>query len=174
MIWISAISLIFLILIALSDFKNRQIPIAYLLGETIVSFCLGYSLIGVLILKCAVTNFMIITFQILILWGYIKIEYHKSDKSLWAKFGKGDVFMLAISALNLSALNYLLFIILMSFMSLIIWSGFIKMWKISNSTIPFAGFIAIGLMILRILMIIGCEMNFYSDNYILNSIYGIY
>ena len=174
MIWISAISLAFLILIALSDIKSRQIPIIYLLGETIASFCLGYGLIGVLVMKYAITNFVIITFQILLLWVYIKLKNGKLGKSLWSNFGKGDVFMLAISALNLSALNYLLFIIIVSITSIIIWLGFTKIRKFNDQTIPFAGFLAMGLMTLRILQLTGSGINFCSDNYILNLIYGIY
>ncbi|HEY3390836.1 MAG TPA: hypothetical protein VGK38_14760, partial [Prolixibacteraceae bacterium] len=96
MTWFSLISLAFLLLIAISDIKTRQIPIIYLVGETIVSSCLGYNLIGMLILKCTVTNLVIITFQTLILWGWVKIKENKSNNSLWSKFGKGDVFMLFI------------------------------------------------------------------------------
>jgi len=174
MIWISAISFAFLILIAFTDIKNRQIPIIYLLGETISSFYLGYILIGALILKCAITNFLIMTFQILLLWVYIKLKYGKLGNSRWSKFGKGDVFMLAISAINLSALNYLFFIVFVSITSILIWLGFSTIRKINDQTIPFAGFLAVGLMAIRILQLTVKGINFCSDNYILNLIYGIY
>lgn len=174
MIWISAASLTFLVLIALSDIKSRQIPIIYLLGESIASFCLGYSLIGTSILKSTITNFGLITFQILILWVWIKIKEGRMGNNLWSKFGKGDLFMLATSAINLSALNYLFFTILVSLTSIIIWVGFLTLSKIKDRTIPFAGFLATGLMILRILQLTGNGVNFYTDNFILNLIYGIY
>ena len=174
MFWISVISLVLLFLIALSDIRTRQIPIFYLLGETIASSYLGYLLIGTTLLKCTITNLVIITFQILMLWGWIKIKGGKSGNSLWSKFGKGDLFMLAISAINLSALNYLFFTILMSLSSIIIWIGFSAIPKIKGQTIPFAGFLAVGLMILRILQLSGNGANYYSDDYILNLIYGIH
>lgn len=173
MIWISVISLVFLILIALSDIKTRQIPIIYLLGETIASLCLGYNLIGMSILKSTITNFVIITIQILMLWGWIKIREGKLGNSLWSKFGKGDFFMLAILAINLSALNYLLFTIFISLISIMIWVGFSAIRKIKDQTIPFAGFLAMGIMILRILQMTRNGTNYYSDNFILNLIYGI-
>lgn len=174
MVWISVISLAFLLMIILSDIKTRQIPVIYLLVETIASFCLGYSLIGMSIMKVLTTNLLIITFQILILWGWIKIKGGKSGNCLWSKFGKGDLFMLAISAINLSALNYLFFTIFVSLTSIIIWIGFLTIWKVKNQTIPFAGCLAVGIMVLRILQITGNGASYYSDNFILNLIYGIY
>ena len=174
MIWISVTSLTFLLLIALSDIKTRQIPIIFLWGETIASFYLGYNLIGISIMKSTITNFVIITFQILMLWGWIKIIGGKSGNNLWSKFGKGDFFMLAISAINLSAMNYLFFTIFVCLTSIIIWIGFTSIQKIKNQTIPFASFIAIGIMVLRIIQLAGNGANYYSDNFILNLIYGIY
>ncbi len=174
MIWILLMSLAFLLLIAISDIKTRQIPVIYLLGETIVSLCLGYNLIGMSILKGIITNFVIITFQILVLWGWVKIKERKSGNSLWSRFGKGDLFMLGISALNFSALNYLFFTIFVSLASIIIWIGFLTIRKIKDQTIPFAGFLAAGIMILRILQMAGNGVDYYSDNFILNLIYGIY
>ena len=174
MIWISIISLVFLFLIAVSDIKRRLIPIIYLLVETIVSLSIGYNLIGMSIMKSTITNLVIITFQIMILWGWIKIRGGNSGNSLWSKFGKGDLFMLAISAINLSALNYLFFTIFVCIVSIIIWIGFLTIQKIKNQTIPFAGFLAVGIMILRIFQITGNASNYYSDNFILNLIYGIY
>ena len=174
MIWIFVISLIFLLLITLSDIKTRQIPIIYLLGETIASAYLGYNQIGAFIIKSTIINLAIISFQILMLWGWIKIREGNSGNNFWSKFGKGDLFMLAISAINLSALNYLFFTIFVSLVSIIIWIGFLTIRKIKNQTIPFAGFLAVGIMILRILQLTGNGANYYSDNYILNLIYGIY
>lgn len=168
------ISLTFLILITLSDIKTRQIPIVYLLGETIASFCLSYNINGTLMIKSAITNFAIIVFQILMLWVWVKTKEGKMGNGIWSKFGKGDLFMLAISAINLSALNYLFFTIFVSIATIIIWMGFSILRKIKDQTIPFAGFLAAGLMILRILQLTGNDVNFYSDNLILNLIYGIY
>jgi hypothetical protein len=174
MCYISITSLVFLLLIVLSDIKTRQIPIIYLLGETIASFCLGYNLIGTTIIKSTFINLAIISFQILILWGWIKIREGNSGNNLWLKFGEGDLFMLAILAINLSALNYLFFVILASLISIIIWVGFSRMRNFKNQTIPFAGFLAVETIILRILQMTGDGTNYYSDNYILNLIYGIY
>jgi len=174
MIWISVTSLTFLLLIAISDIKTRKIPILYLMGETIASFCLGYNLIGISILKSTITNFVIITFQILMLWGWVKIKGGKSENSLWSKFGKGDLFMLAISAINLSAMNYLFFTIFVCLTSIIVWIGYTAIRKTKNQMIPFASFIALGIMVLRILQLAGNGANYYSDNFILNLIYGIY
>ena len=174
MIWISLTSLVFLLLITVSDIKTRLIPIVYLLAETIVSLSIGYNLIGMSIMKSTITNLVIITFQIMMLLGWIKIRGGKSGNSLWSKFGKGDLFMLAVSAINLSALNYLFFTICVCIISIIIWFGFLTIQKIKNHTIPFAGFLAAGIMILRILQITGNGANYYSDHFILNLIYGLY
>jgi hypothetical protein len=174
MILILVISMAFLVLIALSDIKSRQIPIIYLLGESIASFSLSYNLIGTSIVKSAITNFGIIAFQILMLWVWIKTKEGNKEISLWSKFGKGDLFILAISAINLSALNYLFFTIFVSIATIIIWAVFSLLRKIKDQTIPFAGFLAAGLMVLRILQLTGYGVNFNSDNLILNLIYGIY
>ena len=174
MLYISITSLVFLFLIALSDIKTRQIPIIYLLGETISSSCLGYNLIGMPLIKGTIINLAIISFQILMLGGWIKIREGNSGNNLWSKFGKGDLFMLAVSAINFSALNYLFFTIFVSLVSIIIWMGCLTIQKIKNTTIPFAGFLAAGIMILRIFQLTGNGESYYSDNYILNLIYGIY
>jgi hypothetical protein len=164
--WILLISVAFLLLIGLSDIKARQIPIVLLLGETVISFCLGYHLIGTLIMMNTLTNFAIIGFQMLILWVWIKIKTDKTGESLWSKFGKGDLFMLAILAINLSALNYLFLTIIVSSASIILWLGISTIRKIKDQTIPFAGFLAAGLMIIRILQMTGDRIVFYSDSYI--------
>lgn len=168
MIWIISISLVFLILIATSDFRTRQIPVLYLLGEIIVSAYLAYNLIGSSIVKVTIVNFVLVSLQILMLWLWIKTKKGESGKGLWSKFGKGDLFMLAVLALNLSALNYLLFTIFVSFGSIVIWLGISALRKMRNQTIPFAGFIAAGLMIIRIIQITGNKVIFYSDSSILN------
>lgn len=173
MIWLLLASLFFLSLVVFSDIKSRQIPIIYLLGETIVSVWLGYDFIGISIMKSTIINFAVITFQILILFGWNKIREGRSG-NFWAKFGKGDLFMLAITAINLSALNLLLFIVLVSLTSLIIWIGLTSLLKMKDKTIPFAGFLALGLMLLRILQLTGNGTNIYFDNYLLNIIYGLY
>ena len=174
MIWISLISLGFLFLIVFSDFKTRQIPIICLLGETIASLCLGINLIGTSLLRNTITNFVIIGFQFLILWVWIKTKKGELGISLWSKFGKGDLFMLGISAINLSALNYLLFTMVVSFASIIVWLGISFVQKNKEQTIPFAGFLAIGLIILRIFLLSEPGTNYYSDHFLLAQIYGIY
>ena len=171
MIWIS---LFFLFLIVLSDFKTRQIPIIYLIGETIASLCLGFNLIGTSLLRSTITNFVIIGFQFLVLWVWIKTKKGELGDNLWSKFGKGDLFMLAISAINLSALNYLLFTMIVSVSSIIAWLGISFIQKNKEQTIPFAGFLAVGLIILRIFLLSGTRINYYSDHFLLTQIYGIY
>lgn len=175
MIWISVVSIAFLFLIALTDIKTRQIPIIFLTTETIASFFLSYNLIGCSIWKDTIINFSLILFQILSLWCWIKISQGKLSNGLWSKFGKGDVFMLGISAINLSTLNFLSFTIVICITSILIWVGLTTIGKFNDRTIPFAGFMALGLMTIRILQLItGFGLSFCSDNYILNLIYGIY
>lgn len=173
MIWIFLVSLSFLSLITFSDIKSRQIPIIYLLGETIVSFLIGYHLIGMGVVKNTIVNLVIITFQLSILWGWNIIREGKSGNHLWTRFGKGDFFMLTIIAINLSSLNLLLFIVIVCLISLIFWIGFSYLWEIKNTTIPFAGFLSIGMIFLRVLQLTGNGPNIYSDNKIMNLIYGI-
>lgn len=173
MIWILLVSLSFLSLITYSDIKSRQIPIIYFLGETIVSVWLGYHLIGMVLMKNTIINLIIITFQLSIVWGWIMMGGGKSGNSFWTKFGQGDLFMLTIIAINLSALNFLLFIVLVCLISLIFWIGFSYLYKIKDKTIPFAGFLSFGMMFLRILQLTGNGAKIYSDNNLLNIIYGI-
>ena len=174
MFWISLISLLFLLLIVFSDFKTRQIPIICLIGETIASLCLGFNLIGMSLLRSTMTNFGIIGFQFLVLCVWFKTKRGKLDNTLWSKFGKGDLFMLAISAINFSALNYLLFTMLVSVTSIIAWLGVSFIHRNKDQTIPFAGFLALGLIILRIFLLSEPGTNYYSDQFHLNHIYGIY
>jgi len=174
MLWISLISLFFLFLIVLSDFKTRQIPIICLIGETIASLCLGFNLIGTTLLRNTITNFIIIGFQFLLLWIWFKTKDRKLSSDLWSKFGKGDLFLLGISAINLSALNYLLFTMLVSVTSIVAWLGISFIQKNKDQTIPFAGFLAAGLIILRIFLLSEPGTNYYSDQFLLAQIYGIY
>lgn len=173
MIWIFLTSLSFLSLIAFSDVKSRQIPIIYLLGETVASFWMGYNLIGISVMKSILTNFGIITFQLLILWGWNILREGRSGNNLWSKFGKGDLFMLAIVAINLSMLNLLFFIVIMCITSIITWIGLSNLFRMKDKTIPFAGFLAFGMMLLRFFQLTGKAADIYSDNYLLNFIYAI-
>lgn len=174
MIAIISISLVFLVLIVMSDIKTRQIPIVFLLGESAASLCLGYNQLGASIFKTIVTNILILGFQIFILWVWIRTKERNAGNGLWSKFGKGDLVMLAIVAINFSAMNYLVFILIACLGSIIIWVGLSLIQKFKDQTIPFAGFLAGGLMILRILLLTGTKVNYYSDHSITNLIYGIY
>lgn len=173
MILILLVSLSFLSLITYSDIKSRQIPIIYFLGETIVSVWSGYNLIGMALVKNTIINLIIITLQLSIVGGWIMLRGGKSGNTFWTKFGQGDLFMLAIIAINLSALNFLMFIVLVCLISLIFWVGFSYLYKRKDETIPLAGFLSIGMMFLRILQLTGNGANIYSDNNLLNIIYGI-
>ena len=174
MILISLISVAFLFLILYSDSKTRQIPITYLLAETILSLCLGFMQISISLFRSTITNLMIIGIQIFVLWFWLKTKNAPLRKNLWSSFGKGDLFMLGILAINFSALNYLFFTIFLSIISILIWLGTSTIWKNMDQTIPFAGFLAAGLLVFRILRILGIGVNYYSDDFILNLCYGIY
>ena len=174
MLWLSPISLFFLLLIVFSDFKTRQIPIIWLIGETIASLCLGFNLIGTSLLRTMSTNFVILAIQFLVLWVWIKTKRGKLGNSLWSRFGKGDLFMLAISAINFSALNYLFFNMVVCIISIIEWLVISLIQKNKDQTIPFAGYLAVGLIFLRLYLLFNPNTNCFSDHFLLTKIYGIY
>lgn len=171
MIWSAIISLLFLLLIALKDIKYRLIPVIFLWGEALASFVLGYGHTGITVIKTTFINMAIVLFQVLLLWGWFRIKERNADINFWSNFGLGDLFMLAIAAINFSTLNYIFFTIMISIISILIWMVMTSINKNQNKTIPFAGFLAVGLMVLRIIQLSVNGANSYSDNYIMDIIY---
>lgn len=159
--WIRFISVIVLFLIAFCDFKSRMIPVVFLSGEAVLSLILGYEATGMVVMKWTAINFVITVIQLGVLLIWVKTKDAESA-NLLTKFGAGDVFMMAIAAINFSTLNYLLFIIAISIFTLTYWLLKNILTKVKDPALPFAGFLAAGLMIVRILEITGVNMNYES------------
>jgi hypothetical protein len=174
MLFIQLISLMLLIFIAVTDFMTRQIPVVLLIAESVCSLVIGYFIIDNLLSKALAINLLIVGFQILSLWIWLKLKENESVHILWSRFGKGDLFMLAIAAINFSPMNYLLFIILICILSLIIKAGYSIFQRSSINTIPFAGYLASGLFVCRIFQISGKGIFFYSNTILTNLNHGIH
>lgn len=153
------ISIAFLFLIAFSDFRNRMIPVIFLAAEAVLSLILGYQVTGIPVLKWTVINFLLIAIQMGVLLIWLKMKDSESAHLL-SKFGAGDLFMMAIAAINFSTLNYLLFIITISILTLTYWLLKNILTKVKDPALPFAGFLAAGLLIVRILGIAGVKYEF--------------
>ena len=82
--------------------------------------------------------------------------------------------MLAISAINFSALNYLFFNMVVCIISIIEWLVISLIQKNKDQTIPFAGYLAVGLIFLRLYLLFNPNTNCFSDHFLLTKIYGIY
>jgi|GEM_PF-1884812 len=164
----------FLLLILFSDVTKRRIPLIYLIGEAMLSLCIVFCFKGLSALKPIMMNFVVVAVQLLMLRIWIKMRNSKSQEGLWSKFGEGDLVMLIISAINFSMLNFLSFVIVTSLFAIIIFMGASAAGMTKGKTIPFAGFLAAGLILIRICQLFGNRLIFYSDNTFLNFIYGTY
>ncbi len=162
------ISVGFLASILVSDINTRRIPIVFLIGEAIISLSLRYSQIEFSFLKELTLNYVTIGIQVLIIWFWIRFMEDRSEKGLWSYFGEADLFMLAILAVNLSPLLYLLVTTVTCITASIVWMIISLMNKRRVQTVPFAGFLAGGLIIIRILEMTGSVAGYYSNNFLQN------
>jgi hypothetical protein len=156
-------SMVFLFLIAISDFRSRQIPVLLLFGELILSILIGYSTIGVYLIKAFIINCLVLGFQFVVLWVIVKKSAINSDSRIWSKFGIGDLVMLVVVAVNFSLLNYLIFTVIICIVSLVVYAVSSFTNKDSVKTIPFAGILALGIMLIRISNLLCRGLNCYSD-----------
>lgn len=135
--------IVLLFIIAYQDFKHRAIwwfiiPLVCLIQIYVSIVEVGFSLFS----EFAIINCIVVAFQLLALYLYLRFRYRlKTISGLFHKYlGLGDVLFFFVLALAFSPVNFVLFLVLILVLSLII-SAFVKTVK---QSVPLAGILALG------------------------------
>ncbi|WP_159103389.1 hypothetical protein [Prolixibacter bellariivorans] len=115
---------------------------------------------------------MAIGLQVFVLWAWIRFG-KKNTGELFSGFGPADVVMLIIIGVNFTLAGYLVFISLASFLTLLVWIIVTKVRKSGEASVPFAGFLAIGLIIYQFSLLWTGAKGDWVDQYIGKVIYGL-
>ena len=163
--WLSILSCLILIGIALFDFKDRSIPTLLIIIEGVAAGFVFYLLNINDYLLIVMLNLTILITQLGIL--FIWLKFRKKDNNFFLDaIGWGDIWMLAIATLFFSPIYYVGFIIVVSFVSLIygLIIKFILNTDEKYSLIPLAGIMAAGLFIVQCFNVGG--KHFFDLNYV--------
>ncbi|GET34221.1 hypothetical protein PbJCM13498_30840 [Prolixibacter bellariivorans] len=172
MVGLLLLSVLFLLLIAVSDFRTREIPVLFLLAAFLLSAGIRYLLVGKELFWEGPVNLVAIGLQVFVLWAWIRFG-KKNTGELFSGFGPADVVMLIIIGVNFTLAGYLVFISLASFLTLLVWIIVTKVRKSGEASVPFAGFLAIGLIIYQFSLLWTGAKGDWVDQYIGKVIYGL-
>lgn len=164
------ISIVLLTIIAVGDFRSRSIYLWALISELLMSAYIAIStgVSGLSEIWIANISLTVLFVSVLYLW----ILYKKRKSNILNYFAGGDIFILVISALNFSPLNFIFFITVATSLTLIIWLTCFHEKAEAAATIPFAGFISIYLIAVQLISLFIENNLFYDDLFLLNLIYG--
>ncbi|OFY82845.1 MAG: hypothetical protein A3F72_01805 [Bacteroidetes bacterium RIFCSPLOWO2_12_FULL_35_15] len=159
-------------IVVFQDFKHRQI--SWLLIPTIFVAFVGKALlvIGVnssLIIN-TIWNSTFILIQIVLLTVYMSIKNKKLVNIVNTYLGIGDVLFFIVLCAAFSPVNYIVFYLASTLLTLIGFLFYNIISKKATREIPLAGAMAGGLLILIIVNRIKPQLNFYNDDFLLNII----
>ena len=140
--WLESTSLLLLFIVAFFDFKDRSIPVLLLIILSIIIlinkfFSQPIEYYYVLI------NIVILAIQLVLMMGWLK--WRKREVNFFKEaFGWGDVWMLAITTIYFTPYNFVWFVFVSAFVSLI-YAFIFKAIKKSEDgfLIPFAGIVSL-------------------------------
>ncbi len=149
-----------LILISFQDFKKREISWVLIPLAFIAFIAKGVrSIDNEVMVKNTVLNFAFIAIQILFLTLYMSIKNKRPVNILNEYIGLGDVLFFVVLCTAFSPINFILFYLLSTIITLILAIGYRTLSKKELSEIPLAGAMA---SILMVLMVIP-QLDFYDD-----------
>lgn len=152
--WVTIIIIVLLTGVAWFDFKDRSIPVLLLFG--LIGLCLFHLLIqkGTGVFFDLGINWIVLLINIGLLIAWFKIR--KKELSFFKDvFGWGDLLMLVLASFFFSPVYYILFFLAASITGLSV--GFLikVLFGISKQGIPFAGVVAMILIVAHICNVLG-------------------
>ena len=158
-------------IIAYQDFKQRQI-FWFLIPLLFVGFVLKALLSdssGALFTN-SLFNFVFIALQFVFLSIYISIRNGRIINIVNTHIGLGDVLFLLVGCTAFSPLNYIIFYLVSSCVTLLGFGIYTFFSKRSSPEIPLAGAMSVMLILLMFLNNTVVQIGFYNDDYILSMI----
>ena len=153
--------------IVIQDFKQRQIS-WFLIPLALTGFICKALLCREHILTHFLINFLFISVQLIFLTAYFSIKNKKLFNIIDTYLGLGDVLFFLVLCTVFSPLNFIAFYII----SLIITLAAVLIYNFSAAkkthSIPLAGAMAAGLILLIAINWFYPQVNFYDDTCILN------
>jgi hypothetical protein len=164
--------LICLGIIVFQDFKQREI--SWLLIPTLFAAFVGKALLVIGINSTLITNTFLnvgfVLIQLVMLTLYMSIKNKKLVSIVNTYLGIGDILFFIVLCVAFSPLNYIVFYLASTILTLIGFLFYNIISKKATSEIPLAGAMAAVLLILMIVNKIKPQLNFYHDDYLLNII----
>jgi hypothetical protein len=162
-------AILLLACLSLQDFRERSIS-AWLLPAMLVCLLLppcSSEEIGFLLYPNFVLNFFLLLLQFTCLWLLISARNRKWTNIINTQIGTGDMLMLVCLTPFFSPLNYFLLFTLAIVLTLIITLLMGAMRRLSSDQIPFAGLLALPLIVLcTARLFYPGKINFSSDEWI--------
>jgi len=167
--------LLICIFIALQDFKYRAV--AWYLFPLLAFFVLTFGYVEGIALKKLIlffeVNLIVVFFQLFFLTIYFSIKNKKMFMPINEIIGLGDILFLIILCFAFSPINFILFVIIALFLTLLI-ILIIRKGKFDNQyKIPMAGYLSVFYSIVLIVFYYLLGINLYKDHFteiILNTI----
>lgn len=157
---ISIITIALLLIIAFQDMKSRTI--LWFLPFLVLT-CGIYATVTNGMWIYAIVNMIILCIQLILIWFYFSIKEKKITKLIDKKIGLGDIlFFIGISPL-FSTMNFVLFMIISLFLSVIIMIIANKSGITKNKLIPLAGMQSVCLATLLGVGLFLNDIDLYND-----------
>jgi hypothetical protein len=158
--------IVLLILISFQDFKERQIS-WYLIPLTFIAFLVRAMNNGATdgLIQGTLLNVAFIALQLLLLTIYMSIKNKKMVNIVNEYLGLGDVLFFIVLCVAFSPINFIVFYLLSTFITLISFIAYRILSKKATVEIPLAGAMASILIVLMLTGTLMPQLNFYDDTH---------
>jgi hypothetical protein len=156
-----------LLIITFQDFKQRQIS-WFLIPLTLGGFVLRAFLYDEAILSSFVLNFSFIALQFVLLTIYFSMKHKRFLNIVDTYMGLGDILFFIATCAVFSPLNFIAFYISSMLLTLIAMLLYNTLSSRKTQSIPLAGAMSVGLILLMIITLLDPAINFYNDSRLLS------
>lgn len=144
---INLLFIVILTVLAWQDFRSRKMTLVFVMVALILAAVAGY-MHQTLFIRSVFCNLLFVSAQLLLLIGYLKLRGAQIRNFLQAYMGVGDLCFLFLSALYVGFPFFVVFLMGCYVFALVVEGIRRLLISCRNKTVPLAGYMAVGLIIL--------------------------